>query len=102
VSEPELVADTSAILVILMGEPFNRLGPTRLNGASISAVNLTVVLTRLQELGVPETAAAVAELDLRVVAFDERLARRTALLRASTRGAGLSLGDRACLALARR
>ena len=100
-SEPGLVADASAILAILMGEPFTRLDPTRLNGASISAVNLAEVLTRLQDLTVPENtaAAAIAELDLRVVAFDEPFARRTAGLRAATRSAGLSLGDRACLAL---
>lgn len=100
-SEPELAADASAVIAILMGEPFNRFDPTRLNGASISAVNLTEVLTRLQDLDVPEhtAIAAIAELDLRVIAFDESLARRTAALRAPTRSAGLSLGDRACLAL---
>jgi PIN domain nuclease of toxin-antitoxin system len=97
----KVVADASAVIALLMGEPFNRLDPTRLNGASISAVNLAEVLTRLQDLSVPEdtATAAVAELDLRVFAFDEPLARRTALLRAATRGADLSLGDRACLAL---
>jgi ribonuclease VapC len=67
----------------------------------ISAVNLSEVLTRLPEIGVPEreTAAAVERLNLRVVAFDEPQARATALLRPVTRQAGLSLGDRACLAL---
>lgn len=34
--------------------------------------------------------------------FDEDLAYRAALLRTATRAAGLSLGDRACLALAER
>jgi PIN domain nuclease of toxin-antitoxin system len=43
--------------------------------------------------------AAVAGLALRVVAFDEPQARAAARLRASTRHAGLSLGERACRAL---
>jgi PIN domain nuclease of toxin-antitoxin system len=37
---------------------------------------------------------------LEVIPFDTELAYRTGLLRSATRSAGLSLGDRACLALA--
>lgn len=66
-------------------------------------MNLTEVLTRLHDLGVADEAAnaAIAELNLHVVAFDETQAREAAKLRAATRSSGLSLGDRACLALAR-
>jgi len=86
---------------VLVGEPFRRFDPAELNGASIGAVNLAEVLTRLPELGVPDEAtnAAVTELNLRVIAFDETQARAAARLRTATRQAGLSLGDRACLAL---
>lgn len=45
---------------------------------------------------------AMDSLALRVVDFDTELAYATGLLRNVTRDAGLSLGDRACLALARR
>ncbi|MFZ1106612.1 MAG: PIN domain-containing protein [Hyphomicrobiaceae bacterium] len=39
---------------------------------------------------------------LAIVPFDEELARQTGALRPATRSLGLSLGDRACLALAQR
>ena len=88
----------------MVGEPFTRFDPLRLPNASISAVNLSEVLARLQEIGMPESevAIAVARLNLRVVAFDEPQAHATARLRSVTRHACLSLGDRACLALGYR
>jgi PIN domain nuclease of toxin-antitoxin system len=96
----ELVADASAIIALLMGEPFRHFDPADLNGASVSAVNVAEVLTRLHDLGVPAATAdaSIAELNLRVVPFDDMQARAAARLRATTRRAGLSLGDRACLA----
>jgi ribonuclease VapC len=101
VNNGDLVVDASAVIAFLVGEPFTRFDGERLGNSLISAVNLSEVLTRLPEIGVPEreTAAAVERLNLRVVAFDESQARATALLRPVTRQAGLSLGDRACLAL---
>jgi PIN domain nuclease of toxin-antitoxin system len=42
------------------------------------------------------------DLDLDLHPFDEPLAFETGALRAATRDRGLSLGDRACLALAQR
>lgn len=44
--------------------------------------------------------AVLAELELELVPFDEIQARAAALLRSATKRLGLSLGDRACLALA--
>ena len=100
----DIVADASAILALLMGEPFHRFNPAELNGSTISSVNLSEVLTRLQDLGIPDEAvdASIAELNLRVFAFDETQARAAAKLRAATRRSGLSLGDRACLALSEK
>ena len=100
-NEGDLVVDASAIIAFLVGEPFTRFEGERLGNALISAVNLSEVLARLPEIGVPEseTSAAVSRLNLRVVAFDETQARATARLRPLTRQAGLSLGDRACIAL---
>jgi ribonuclease VapC len=101
VNDAAVVVDASAVIALLVGEPFTRFDPLHLAGASISAVNLSEVLARLQEIGMPESeaATAVARLSLRVVAFDEPQARAAARLRSATRHAGLSLGDRACLAL---
>jgi ribonuclease VapC len=104
VSDPAIVADASAILALLQNEPFSRLDPERLVGASISAVNFSEVVEKLASGGVPEAAAdaAVAALDLAIIAFDEQQARAAARLRPATRYAGLSLADRACLALGLR
>jgi ribonuclease VapC len=104
VNNAGIVADASAVIAVLVGEPFTRFEPSRLTNASISAVNLSEVLTRLQEIGMPDSAAAsaVGRLNLRVIVFDEPQARATARLRPVTRQAGLSLGDRACLALGDR
>lgn len=95
------IADASAILALLKQEPFGKLDPRRLFRATISAVNLSEVLERLCSGGLSTSDAdeAVAELNLRVADFDETQARLAAYLRPRTRRAGLSLGDRACLAL---
>jgi ribonuclease VapC len=104
VNDVGIVADASAVIALLIGEPFTLFDPQRLANASISAVNFSEVLARLLEIGMPEGEAeiSVAQLDLRVVAFDEMHAQDTARLRSVTRHAGLSLGDRACLALGNR
>jgi ribonuclease VapC len=103
VSEAEVVADASAIIALLAGEPFDRLDPEQVARAWISAVNLSEVLAKLYEMGLPDPEAntAISLLGLRVAAFDEAQAGAAARLRRITRQAGLSLGDRACLALAK-
>jgi ribonuclease VapC len=102
VSDAEVVADASAIIALLAGEPFGQVDPERIARAWVSAVNLSEVLVKLYEIGLPdsEANAAVSLLGLRVAAFDEVQAGAAARLRRMTRRAGLSLGDRACLALA--
>jgi PIN domain nuclease of toxin-antitoxin system len=102
VNDADIVADASAVIALLVGEPFIRFDALRLPNASISAVNLSEVLARLQEIGMPEAESGIvlARLNLHVIAFDEPQARAAARLRSVTRHVGLSLGDRACLALA--
>ena len=96
------VLDASALLAALHREKGHERVTETLPDAVISAVNLAEVLTRLRDRGL--TADAVEDLlhalALEVVPFDESRAYAVAGLRASTRKAGLSLGDRACLALA--
>jgi PIN domain nuclease of toxin-antitoxin system len=101
VNEEEIVADASAILAALKREPFGDFDPRDLVGATIGAVNLCEVLSKLHDDGLNDVQAeaAVSTMDLRVVAFDRAQAHAAARFRAVTRGAGLSLGDRACLAL---
>jgi ribonuclease VapC len=74
------------------------------DGAVILSVNLAEVVTRMIDKGMTEAdiRRLLAAIELVVVPFDEDLAHRAGLLRSATRSAGLSLGDRACLALAER
>lgn len=101
-NDGEIVADASAVLAALKSERFDKFDPRRMVEASISAVNLCEVLTKLADDGLSEAQAnaAVGVLDLRVYSFGQREASDAANLRLRTRSAGLSLGDRACLALA--
>lgn len=95
------VLDASAILAYLKAEPGSDAVLPYLLGATASAVNVAEVGTRLVDYGFNERdlRATIGNLGLNVVEFDEHAAFSAALLRAGTRGRGLSLGDRACLAL---
>lgn len=96
------VLDASAVLAVIFGEAGADRVASHLPGARISAVNVSEVMTKLVDLGMPEdTVDAIVEgLQLTVVPFEMAHARASARLRTLTRAAGLSLGDRACLALA--
>jgi ribonuclease VapC len=98
------VLDTSALLALLNGEPGQDLVFEALaDGAIVSAVNLAEVVTKLSERGLPEARirAALSGLRFDVTDLDTEQAHLTGLLRPLTRHLGLSLGDQACLALAR-
>ena len=101
-SEGPYILDASGLLALMLGEPGADAVNAILPSARISAVNLSEVAAKLQERAVPDDVIAdsLAELDLDVVAFDQPQALRAGLLRKETRAAGLSLGDRACLATA--
>ena len=95
--------DASALMAVLREEPGAAAVEAVLDHAAISAVNLSEVQAKLVERG---TAAEIAwssliDLDLDVVDFDLSQAKVAGDLRWLTRVQGLSLGDRACLALAR-
>jgi ribonuclease VapC len=99
-----VVFDASALLALLNDEPGGDRAVAALNGASINAVNLSEVLGHLLRRGVPSVAGveAILSFGLDVVPFDRGLAVDTAELERDVRQLGLSLGDRACLATARR
>ncbi len=98
-----VVLDASAILVLLNDEPGAAEVAQALEDAAVSAVNLSEVVAKLLEAGMPRAEAedVLGGLGLDVRPFDEGATWAAAALRAGTRKAGLSLGDRACLALAR-
>lgn len=99
-----VVLDASALLALLHGEPGNHKVAENIPGAAIGAVNLSEVVSKLIERGVPEQAVRLAlrQVELEIHPFGEDLAYQAGILRSATRSAGLSFGDRACLALAQQ
>jgi PIN domain nuclease of toxin-antitoxin system len=100
-SDPTPVLDASALLAMLNDEPGGERVAGMLPHVRISAVNLSEVVAKLAEHGMPEPAihSALEGLGLEVIDLDRALAYRAGMLRPSTKALGLSLGDRACLAL---
>jgi len=98
-----VVLDASAILAYVAGEPGAEHVQPHIGNALASAVNLAEAGTRLSDRGLnqPEVRRALSVLDLNIVSFDEDMAYSTAAMLSATRSKGLSLGDRACLALAK-
>jgi PIN domain nuclease of toxin-antitoxin system len=97
-----IVLDASAILAVINAEPgAENLTPQLLARAVASTVNLAEVQTKLVSRGwTSEQAWEDATSPIReAVPFDEQQARIAGDLVAQTRVLGLSLGDRACLAL---
>lgn len=96
------VIDSSVVLAAMLGEMTTTEAEPWLSSACISAVNFAEVVTRLTDRGVSpdELAESLLDMDLDVRPFDQEQALRAGLLRSQTRKLGLSLGDRACLALA--
>ena len=100
----EVVLDSSALLALLNDEPGANVVAGLLRNAAMSTVNISEVTAKLDEAGIPEPVIrrAIGELVLDMVAFDAEQAVQAGILRRATMAAGLSLGDRACLGLAKR
>lgn len=99
-----VLLDASALLAAINQEPGGIRVAECLDDAAISAVNLAEVATKLHEFNwqAPEISELVADLQLEILPFLQDDALECAALRKATRTLGLSLGDRACLATARR
>lgn len=97
------VLDASAVIALLNQEDGADMVERQLPGAVVSTVNLSEVVGKLIDAGMPEAAvsSAIEILGLEVVDFDAETAFLAGVLRSTTRKAGLSLGDRSCLALAK-
>lgn len=97
----ETVLDASALLAAINQEPGGADVVRVIDRASISAVNLAEVLSKLADKGIDhdEAWSGIIATEIKVVPFDAGMARQVAALRPLTRAVGLSLGDRACLAL---
>ena len=96
------IVDSSVVLAFLLRELTAEEAEPWLSGASISSVNLSEIVSKLVDRGLAAEAISdtIADLNLEVWPFSQAQAERAGLLRSRTRERGLSLGDRACLALA--
>ena len=100
----DIVLDASAILAFLQREKGADIVEGLLPNAAVSANNLAEVVAKLVDHGVPidDIEQIIAAFDFSIVDVSKNDAVANGLLRAATRKAGLSLGDRSCLALAQR
>jgi ribonuclease VapC len=96
------VLDASALIAFLRKEPGSEKVTAVLPRSCISAVNLAETLGKMVEHGKPLEGVCyqVERLRVSVVPFDEEQARIAASMWKPTRIIGMSLGDRACIALA--
>lgn len=99
-----VVLDASALLALIKNEPGGEMVEPVIAGSKITAINYAEVVSHFVERG-----ATPADVDgifdaypIDIIACDAKLARQAGELRALTKRAGLSLGDRFCLALAER
>ena len=89
------VLDASALLALLNRESGSeQVANVVAEGAAISTVNLSEVVAKLGEAGMPEELVheVLDLLGLEVIAFDIEQAYQSGLLRVLTRRAGLSFG----------
>ena len=96
------VLDASALLAFLQREPGAGSVRAVLGSALMSTVNWTEVIQKAadSEREAAELRAALESLGLALEPFSAAQAGIAGLLRRTTAALGLSLGDRACLALA--
>ncbi|MCX8086392.1 MAG: type II toxin-antitoxin system VapC family toxin [Rhodocyclaceae bacterium] len=99
------VLDASAVLAWILKEPGSeRVHALMATGQCLlSSVNAAEIVAKLADANRPAAALrqVIAHIGAECIPFDVAQATETGLLRPLTRHLGLSLGDRACLALAR-
>jgi len=96
------VLDASALLAVLFGERGRELVEETRGHALMSAVNMAEAYAKLSDRGTDdeEIRTTLESISVKVIDFDDGQAIATGGLRKMTRKFGLSLGGRACIALA--
>ncbi len=95
-----VVLDASAMLAVLRREPGADVVERHLRGAMLSTVNCAEVLQKPMGGANAEAVLAILrDLEVRLIPFTVEHSAVCASLLEPTRPLGLSLGDRACLAL---
>lgn len=100
----DVVLDASALIAMLKREPGAEMVAAAIASAHMGVINYAEVVSHFTHLGMPaaDIDAMLDPLPMAIIPADRLLARDAGRLRAVTASAGLSLGDRFCLALARR
>lgn len=100
----EAVLDASALLALLKEEDGAKKVADAIGASRMTSVNYAEVVSHFIHAGMPanEVDAMLHPLPMTIVEADQALATIAGRLRAVTAEAGLSLGDRFCLALALR
>lgn len=101
---PQYVLDASALLALLHDEPGGEFVHPRLPAAVMSSVNWAEVVQKCVARGVDIDGLRIdlGSLGLRVWPFNSDDAEASGRLWSTTKALGLSLGDRACLAMGQR
>lgn len=99
-----VVLDASALLALLRGEPGAKTVEGALGDARMSVVSMAEVASHFHRLGMPPALVnqMLRPLPVTLVPADAEICWEAGRLRAVIADAALSLGDRFCLALARR
>jgi ribonuclease VapC len=100
----EYVLDSTALLAVIFLEPGSEQVEAILSESVISSVNVAETINKLVLRGSPVDIArsTVLALQLKVEDWTEEMAYQSAELSPFNKSHGLSLGDRACLILAKR
>ncbi|MEN8446890.1 MAG: type II toxin-antitoxin system VapC family toxin, partial [Cyanobacteria bacterium J06555_13] len=94
------VFDTSAVLAILYQENGAEIAEQQMSQALLSVVNFAEVISVLSRHSAESTIRkSIRPFENKVVPYDQSTAMQTGLLAPYTQKYGLSLGDRACIAL---
>ena len=103
--QKNVVLDASAVLAWIQGEPGSEIVESHLaEGCVLGTTNLAEVIGKLvdnQHSNPDKIGELLRNLGINLLPLSEEQAVAAGLLRKTTRTKGLSLGDRACLALAK-
>jgi ribonuclease VapC len=95
--------DSAAVIALLYLEPGYQRVAEVLDKSAISSVNLAEIFNKLvQKASAQEVRELLRPLELQVEDWSEDMAYRSAEFSSFSKSHGLSLGDRACLTLAKQ
>jgi PIN domain nuclease of toxin-antitoxin system len=100
----EYILDSTALIALVGLETGSQQIAGLLKHSAVSAVNLAETVNKLLEKGFSqaEVRVSLAKLELNVEDWSEAMAYRSAEFTQFNKSHGLSLGDRACLTLAKQ